>query len=465
MKTTIMIVDDDPDVRQSIMDVFTDEGYEVFGAAGGQGALKIVNQENIDLIFLDIWMPDLDGMQVLQQLKTVRPEIPVIMISGHGTIETAVQSTKLGAFDFIEKPVSLEKLVITAKNALTMYRLQQENLLLKERFQPQPQLIGQSPAMQELQQQIAVVGPTNGWVLITGENGTGKELVARAIHRLSSRADKPFIDVNCAAIPDNLIESELLGHEKGAFTGATNRKKGKFEQAHEGTIFLDEIGDMSLSSQAKILRVLQEQSFSRLGSSKTIAIDVRVIAATNKNLEEEIIQGHFREDLYYRLNVIPMHVPPLRERKDDIPLLAEQFMSHYARKKGETNKQLTPEIMPILQRYNWPGNVRELKNLMERLAIMAPENKISLHDLPLYIKGEESRPGISPGKNDCHLRQFYADHLSDAVSKFEKYYLAEKLKEFDGNISRTAAQIGITRRNLHRKIKALAINSHLRNEQ
>ena len=463
MKTTIMIVDDDRDVRQSIMDVFGDEGYEVYGAGGGQDALDIVNRENIDLIFLDIWMPDLDGMQVLQQLKAIHPEIPVVMISGHGTIETAVQSTKLGAFDFIEKPVSLEKLVITAKNALTMYRLQQENLLLKERFQHEPQLIGQNPAMQKLQQQIAIVGPTNGWVLITGENGTGKELVARAIHRLSHRADKPFVDVNCAAIPENLIESELLGHEKGSFTGATNRKKGKFELAHEGTIFLDEIGDMSLNTQAKILRVLQEQSLSRLGGSRAIAIDVRVIAATNKNLETEIARGNFREDLYYRLNVIPMHVPPLRERQDDIPLLATQFMSHYAREKGEPNKKLTQEIMPVLQQYNWPGNVRELKNLMERLAIMSRQNEISIIDLPRYIRNKENTPSIASEGDDYPSSQFYADLLSDAVSKFEKYYLVKKLNEFDGNISRTATQIGITRRNLHRKIKALSINSHQKN--
>lgn len=460
MKTTIMIVDDDPDVRQSIMDVFADEGYEIFGAAGGREALEKVNQENIDLIFLDIWMPDLDGMQVLQQLKDVHPDIPVVMISGHGTIETAVQSTKLGAFDFIEKPVSLEKLVITAKNALTIYRLKQENLLLKERFQHEPQLTGQSPAMEDLQQQIAVVGPTNGWVLITGENGTGKELVARAIHRLSKRAEKPFVDVNCAAIPENLIESELLGHEKGAFTGATGRKKGKFEQAHEGTIFLDEIGDMSLNTQAKILRVLQEQSLSRLGSSKTISIDVRVIAATNKNLEAEIAQGNFREDLYYRLSVIPMHVPPLRERKDDIPLLAEQFMSHYTLEKGEPDKKLAPELMPVLQRYNWPGNVRELKNLMERLAIMSRRNEISPSDLPEYITGPGKTSDKGTPSTHSSADRFYTDHLSEAVSRFEKYYLTEKLKEFDGNISRTATHIGITRRNLHRKIKALAINSH-----
>jgi two-component system nitrogen regulation response regulator NtrX len=460
MKTSILIVDDDLDVRQSIMDVFSDEGYEVFGAAGGREALTMVNQENIDLIFLDIWMPDLDGMQVLQQLKAVHPDIPVVMISGHGTIETAVQSTKLGAFDFIEKPVSLEKLVITAKNALTIYRLQQENLLLKERFQHEPQLIGQSPAMKELQQQITVVGPTNGWVLISGENGTGKELVARAIHRLSRRADKPFIDVNCAAIPENLIESELLGHEKGAFTGAAGRKKGKFEQAHEGTIFLDEIGDMSLNTQAKILRVLQEQSLSRLGSNKTITIDVRVIAATNKNLEAEIARGNFREDLYYRLNVIPMHIPPLRERQDDIPLLAEQFLSHYAREKGEPHKRMAPEVIPILQQYAWPGNVRELKNLMERLAIMSPKNEISPDDLPHYLKGGGNIASSDAAGDEASISRFCTDQLSDAVSRFEKYYLAEKLKEFDGNISRTAARIGITRRNLHRKIKALNITSH-----
>ena len=463
MKTTILIVDDDLDVRQSIMDVFDDEGYEVLGAGGGQEALNLVNQENIDLIFLDIWMPDLDGMQVLQQLKAAHPEIPVVMISGHGTIETAVQSTKLGAFDFIEKPVSLEKLVITAKNALTMYRLQQENLLLKERFQHQPELIGRSPAMRELQQQIAIVGPTNGWVLITGENGTGKELVARAIHRLSQRADKPFIDVNCAAIPENLIESELLGHEKGAFTGAGKRKKGKFEQAHDGTIFLDEIGDMSLNTQAKILRVLQEQSLNRIGGSRSITIDVRVIAATNKNLEEEIARGNFREDLYYRLNVIPMHVPPLRERQDDIPLLAEQFLFQYARKKGEPSKLLAPEIIPVLQQYSWPGNVRELKNLMERLVIMSQQNEITTNDLPIYMKNKKNISSIASAEDDYPNDQFYADQLSNAVNRFEKYYLTRKLNEFDGNISKTATQIGITRRNLHRKIKALHINSHQKN--
>ncbi|MBN2888724.1 MAG: sigma-54-dependent Fis family transcriptional regulator [Deltaproteobacteria bacterium] len=460
MKTTIMIVDDEPDIRQSLMDVFTDEGYEVIGAENGQEALQLAAQENPDLVFLDIWMPELDGMQALQQLKSTHPEMPVIMISGHGTIETAVQATKLGAFDFIEKPFSLDKLVITTRHALTISRLQQENLLLKERFQEEPKLIGVSPVIQTLQEQIVVIGPTNGWVLITGENGTGKELVARAIHRLSHRRDKQFIDVNCAAIPETLIESELLGHEKGSFTGATERKKGKFELANGGTIFLAEIGDMSLTTQAKILRVLQEQSFSRLGSSKTIAIDVRVIAATNKNLEAEISSGAFREDLYYRLNVIPVHVPPLRERRADIPLLAEQFLHYYAYEKGEPDKHLHPAVMPILQQYPWPGNVRELKNLMERLAIMSMHTEISPDDLPPYLRqGGADSPHADLG-NNAQLHMFLADHLQVAVNRFEKFYLEKKLQEFDGNVSRTATQIGITRRNLHRKIKALAIKPH-----
>ena len=458
MKTSILIVDDEPDIRQSLIDAFTDEGYEAEGAADGQEALRIIAQETPDLVFLDIWMPDLDGMQVLQQLKENNPDLPVIMISGHGSIETAVQATKLGAFDFIEKPFSLEKLVITAQNALTISRLRQENLLLKKQFADKPQIIGNSPAISKLHQQIRIIGPTNGWVLISGENGTGKELVARAIHCYSNRRDKPFIDVNCAAIPENLIESELLGHEKGAFTGATERKKGKFELAHDGTIFLDEIGDMSLNTQAKILRVLQEQSFSRLGSSKTIAINVRVIAATNKNLEEEISKGTFREDLFYRLNVIPVIVPPLRERHEDIPLLAATFLGFYAGERGEPDKQLSPEAMAILQDYNWPGNVRELKNLMERLAIMSPARIITAKDLPAYLRGGDTRPESEAMSKSPGANFLLHDNFGEAVSQFEKFYLAAKLKEFDGNISRTAAKIGVTRRNLHRKIKALGLN-------
>jgi len=454
MKTSILIVDDDLDVRQSIMDVFSDEGYEVFGAAGGREALTMVNQENIDLIFLDIWMPDLDGMQVLQQLKAVHPDIPVVMISGHGTIETAVQSTKLGAFDFIEKPVSLEKLVITAKNALTIYRLQQENLLLKERFQHEPQLIGQSPAMKELQQQITVVGPTNGWVLISGENGTGKELVARAIHRLSRRADKPFIDVNCAAIPENLIESELLGHEKGAFTGAAGRKKGKFEQAHEGTIFLDEIGDMSLNTQAKILRVLQEQSLSRLGSNKTITIDVRVIAATNKNLEAEIARGNFREDLYYRLNVIPIHILPLRERKDDIMPLVDYFQDNLARRMdGYEIKSFSPEAKQAMLHYDWPGNIRELENLVERISVLVDKPVIDIDDLPEYITGNGSV--MAP----VSMKTIFDNGIgfNQAVDQYQRSLISYALNETGWVKARAAELLKMNRTTLVEKIKKMNI--------
>jgi two-component system nitrogen regulation response regulator NtrX len=400
-------------------------------------------------------------MQVLEQLKAARPEVPVIMISGHGTIETAVQSTKLGAFDFIEKPFSLEKLVITAENAITLARLRRENLQLRERFQQETRLIGTSSRITALRKQIEIVAPTNGWVLITGENGTGKELVARAIHRLSPRSDQPFVDVNCAAIPESLIESELLGHEKGAFTGATERKIGKFEQAHGGTIFLDEIGDMSHNTQAKILRVLQEQSFTRLGSSRAITIDVRVITATNKHLETAIAEGSFREDLYYRLNVIPVQVPPLRERREDIPLLAEHFLRLFSgtTNSGGADKRLDPDAMTLLQQYGWPGNVRELKNLMERLAIMVPGTHITAADLPATVRGETGT-STATAPADGTLGEFMADSFAAAVNRFERYYLRAKLQEFDGNVSRTAAAIGTTRRNLHRKIKALGIETH-----
>ncbi|MBN2232561.1 MAG: sigma-54-dependent Fis family transcriptional regulator [Deltaproteobacteria bacterium] len=460
MKTSVLIVDDEPDVRRSLVDIFSDEGYAASGAETGGEAIRLAAAEGFDLVLLDIWLPDTDGLQVLEQLKAARPEMPVIMISGHGTIETAVQSTKLGAFDFIEKPFSLEKLVITAENALTISRLRRENIQLRERFQRESHLIGTSRRIATLREQIGVIGPTNGWVLITGENGTGKELVARAIHRLSPRSGRPFVDVNCAAIPESLIESELLGHEKGAFTGATERKSGKFEQADGGTIFLDEIGDMSLNTQAKILRVLQEQSFTRLGSSRPITIDVRVIAATNKHMETAIEDGTFREDLYYRLNVIPVEVPPLRERPEDIPLLANHFLRRFSGSGNcdGTDKQLDADAMALLQHYAWPGNVRELKNLMERLAIMVPGPRIAAADLPAAMR-EETDTSAATAAAAGGLDEFMAPSFSEAVDRFESHYLRTKLREFDGNVSRTAAAIGITRRNLHRKIKALEIKA------
>ncbi len=455
MKKTILIIDDEPAIRQSMSDIFNDEGYSVICAEDGSQALSLLEKETPDLIFLDIWLPDSDGLKLLPGLKKEHPQVPIIMISGHGTIETAVQATKMGAFDFIEKPLSLDKLVITASNALTISRLQEENVRLKQKYN-ENRLVGNCKSINQLKEQIRIIAPTDGWVLVIGENGTGKELVAREIHRLSSRHERPFVDVNCAAIPDNLIESELFGYEKGAFTGADRRQKGKFEQSHEGTIFLDEIGDMSLNTQAKILRVLQEKSFTRLGSSKNIPINVRIIAATNKDLEEEITQGNFRQDLFYRLNVLPIQVPPLKDRSADIPVLAENFLANYYNNHGGSFKHLAPEVVNQLKNYHWPGNVRELKNLMERLSIMCATELIQISDLPPYLRARKQSE-CSPHDNPSWDILLDSDSLAEAVKNFEKLYITNKLHENDWNISKTATLIGATRRNLHRKINALAI--------
>jgi len=456
MKKTILIIDDEPDICQSMSDIFSDEGYNVMTAGDGNEALEKLEKETPDLIFLDIWLPDSDGLKLLPGLKQEHPQVPVIMISGHGTIETAVQATKLGAFDFIEKPLSLDKLVITASNALTISRLQEENVRLKKKYN-ENRLIGECRPILQLREQIRIIAPTDGWVLIVGENGTGKEMVAREIHRLSNRQNGPFIDVNCAAIPDNLIESELFGYEKGAFTGADRRQKGKFELSDQGTIFLDEIGDMSLNTQAKILRVLQEKTLSRLGNSKPIPIDVRIIAATNKDLEEEIKTGNFRQDLYFRLNVLPIQVPALRDRREDIPLLCETFMTNYYNNHGGTYRHLSPDVIIRLKEYNWPGNVRELKNLMERLSIMCTTELIQINDLPPYLRDlkESGR-----GKAEAHQWSDFleSNSFNDVTKAFEKLYISDKLLKNDWNISKTANLIGMTRRNLHRKINALDIS-------
>ena len=458
MKKTILIIDDEPAIRQSMSAIFSDEGYTVICAEDGTQALGLLEKETPDLIFLDIWLPDSDGLKLLPGLKKEHPQMPIIMISGHGTIETAVQATKMGAFDFIEKPLSLDKLVITASNALTISRLQEENVRLKKKYS-ENRLIGDCKAINQLKEQIRIIAPTDGWVLVVGENGTGKELVAREIHRISSRHERPFIDVNCAAIPDNLIESELFGYEKGAFTGAERRQKGKFEQSHEGTIFLDEIGDMSLNTQAKILRVLQEKTFTRLGSSKNIPIDVRIIAATNKDLEEEISAGNFRQDLFYRLNVLPIQVPPLRDRREDIPILAESFLTNHHNNHGGTFKHLTPEVITQLKNYHWPGNVRELKNLMERLSIMCAEELVQTGDLPPYLRtGSQVAGAGGTHDNPKWNNLLTSGSLNEAVKEFEKLYITNKLLQNDWNISKTATLIGATRRNLHRKISALGIS-------
>ena len=451
MKRTILVVDDEESILQSVTDILEDEGFQVKTAENGEVALSVIREAMPDIVLLDIWMPGMDGIEVLRRAKEEWPFIPVVIMSGHGTIETAVKATKLGAYDFIEKPLSYEELVMTLQNALRFRELQEENVLLRQKVGRVKELTGQSPAMKALKEQIRVVAPTDAWVLIYGENGTGKELVAQTIHRLSSRRNRPMIEVNCAAIPEELIESELFGHEKGAFTGATTMKRGKFDLANGGTLFLDEIGDMSLKTQAKILRILQEQRFERVGGSKTIKVDVRILAATNKDLEKEIEKGRFREDLYYRLNVIPIVVPPLRERKEDIPILVQEFLEEFSRKLGTPQKSMEQEAVQYLMDYDWPGNVRELKNFIERLVILTQKDVIRAGDLLSQFQGRPRQGlGYSPDFMAC-------PDFKTARSMFEREYILRKLEENQGNITKTADAIGIERRHLHRKIKSLGI--------
>jgi len=457
-KKTILIVDDEESILDSVGGILEDEGYKVLTSSGGKECLEILNTGEIpDLVLLDIWMPDIDGIEVLKQIKKYWPFLPVIIMSGHGTVETAVKATKLGAFDFIEKPLSIEPLIVAIENALKFKDLQEENILLKEKTKRKVELTGISKQIKQLKEQIKIVAPTDAWILITGENGTGKEIVAQTIHRLSKRSHKPLVEVNCAAIPDELIESELFGHEKGAFTGAVSMKRGKFDLANGGTLFLDEIGDMALKTQAKILRILQEQKFERVGGSKTISVDVRIIAATNKDLEKEIKKGNFREDLYFRLNVIPIEVPPLRERKEDIPLLINEFLMEYS--KGKT-KKIEEKAVKALCNYDWPGNVRELKNLIERLVILSKSDTIKLEDIPKNIRQKSNyKENFSYKELDFDLSCFYCPNFKQAKSLFEKEYIKKKLKEFGGNIKKTAESIGIERRHLYRKLKSLEIEN------
>ena len=442
----ILVVDDEEGIRRSLSGILSDEGIDITVSSDGEEALTTLKARNdIDLVLLDIAMPGRDGLQILEEIVATWPRLPVLMMSGHGNIDTAVKATKLGAYSFIEKPISIEKLLLNIENALDRFRLEEENRKLRANVVRAHEILGESQAITQVKEQIEIAAPTNGWVLITGENGTGKELVARQIHVQSKRADQPFVEVNCAAIPEELIESELFGHEKGAFTGAIQQKRGRFELADHGTIFLDEIADMSLKTQAKILRILQEHTFERVGGVDTINIDVRVIAATNKNLEKEILDGHFREDLYYRLNVIPFQVPPLRKRREDIPLLVESFVAEFCAESGAKRKTVTLRAMKILESYSWPGNVRELRNLMERLVLMTAGDQIKDTDLPdnlhvssRTIAGEE-------------------ESLEGARKAFEREFLSAKLQENGWNISRTAEAIGIARESLSRKIKAFKI--------
>ena len=449
MRKTILIVDDEESIRQSLGGVLNDEGYEVLAAASGEEALRMIDDEIPSLVLLDIWLPGMDGIEVLTRIRSEYPQVRVIVMSGHGTIETAVKATKLGAFDFIEKPLSLDKVILLVSHALDMVNLEEENILLRQKLGREYELTGESPPISELKETIGIVAHTNAWILIMGENGTGKELVARSVHRQSRRVNKPFIEVNCAAIPEDLIESELFGHEKGAFTGATAKKRGKFDLAHEGTIFLDEVADMSLKAQAKVLRILQEKKFERVGGTRLIPTDVRVLAATNKDLEQEMEAGRFRQDLYYRLNVIPLRVPPLRERREDIPLLVNRFLQDLAQKEGEEQKTMTMAAIGVLMEHPWPGNVRELKNIVERLVIMTPGNVIDARDIPSLNKDAEVVLDSS----------FYdSDSFKAAKVEFEKSYIVKKLREFEGNISKTAEAIGLERSNLHKKIKAYGLD-------
>ncbi len=441
----ILIVDDEDGIRRSLAGILSDEGFDTTPARDGEEALESIEADGVpDLVLLDIAMPGRDGVEILVELRERWPDLPVVMMSGHGTVETAVRTTRHGAYDFIEKPLSIDKVLLTIGHALDQARLARENRELRAQTLRAHEIIGDSPEVAELVKQIEVAAPSNGWVLITGENGTGKELVARQIHARSKRADGPFVEVNCAAIPEELIESELFGHEKGAFTGAVAQKIGKFELAHGGTIFLDEIADMSLMTQAKVLRILQEQNFARVGGTEMHDVDVRVIAATNKDLEEEIAEERFREDLYYRLNVIPFRVPALRERPGDIPILAREFTREFCAEAGMKEKKITARAMRLLQSHTWPGNVRELRNLMERLVIMTPRGSIDVKDLPDVI-----RNGPSAERDDLNL--------DEARRNFEREFLIERLTEHGWNISRTAEAIGLARESLSRKIKAHGI--------
>ena len=458
MSASILIVDDEESILTSLSSILQDEGYEVAVAKNGIEALRVYTMDPPDLMLLDIWMPEMDGMETLRRVRELVPTAQVMMMSGHGSIETAVKAIKLGAYDYIEKPLSLENVTLRVKNALDQYRLEQENRTLRTTVQRKFELVGQSPVMQQLRQLIETAGPTNSRVLIGGENGTGKELVARAIHQHSTRTGRPFVAVNCAAIPETLIESELFGHEKGSFTGATSMKRGQFEQADGGTLFLDEIADMSLSTQAKVLRALQEQQFTRVGGTKLLKVDVRVLAASNKNLLKEIEKGTFRDDLYYRLNVVPIIVPPLRERREDIPLLIRHFMKVHAEEQGLRVKEVSPEAMAVFQQYDWPGNIRELRNLIERLMIMVSgpvidpaQTGLSLQARPVGSTPQPAIPAVNP-----LFTQSY-DSLRDARNAFEKDYIARKLREHHWNISRTAEELKIERSHLHRKIKLLDV--------
>ncbi len=446
MKPRILVVDDESAIRDSMRMILEYEGYDFLGAATGEEGIAVVQRESVDLVFLDIKMPGMDGLETLGRIKSAADSLPVVIISGHGTVATAVEATKLGAFDFIEKPLASERILLTIRNAIGFSRLRDENRNLLRAVEVRHEMVGTSEALRHVVEAVGKAAPTNATVLIRGESGVGKELVARMIHKNSLRRRERFVQVNCAAIPEELIESELFGHEKGSFTGATEKQIGKFEQADRGTIFLDEVGDMSPKTQAKVLRVLQEGEVERLGSARTLKVDVRVIAATNKDLESEIEKGTFREDLFFRLSVIPIHVPPLRERPDDIPLLVRHFADQFGRENNFRPKRFTPEAMDVMQRNRWKGNVRELRNTVERVIIMSPGDSVDVADLPETVR-VDLRPSAPDNGQDRSgtLREF--------KESAERAFLLGKLRENGWNISKTAEAIGTPRSNLYKKLE------------
>jgi two-component system nitrogen regulation response regulator NtrX len=446
MPASILIVDDENGIRESLGAILRDEGYEVETLASGEDCLARLERHKFDLILLDVWLAHMDGLDTLERIQSQDDAPMVVMISGHGNIESAVRATKLGAFDFVEKPLSLEKIVLVVRNALQNLRLEGENRRLRAELEERHQILGGSVPMKALRQQIALTAPTTGRVLIYGESGTGKELVARALHANSTRNEMPFVEVNCAAIPEELIESEMFGHRKGSFTGASEDKVGKFQKADGGTLFLDEVGDMSLKTQSKVLRVLEEQRVEPLGSGKPVTVDVRVIAATNKKLDEEIGRNAFREDLFYRLNVIPFYVPALRERTEDIPILAAHFLKEFCEAYGKKPKEFSGPAREVLLAYPWPGNVRELRNLVERLVIMCPSPRIEPHHLPPELFRGASKSPQKP----------YAS-LQEARSAYEREFVLRKLEENRWNMTKAAAALGLERSHLYRKMRTLGI--------
>ena len=466
-KPRILVIDDEGAIRDSLRMILEYEDYQFVGAASGQEGIATVQRERPDLVLLDIKMPGMDGLEVLRKLHALDETLPVIMISGHGTTATAVEAIRSGAVDFLDKPLSSERVIVTLQNALEQSELRSENRELKLAMESKYEIVGNSTTLRKVLEAVQRAAPTNATVMLLGESGVGKELVARTIHRNSPRAGQRFVQVNCAAIPEELIESELFGHEKGSFTGATEKQIGKFEQADRGTIFLDEVGDMSPKTQAKVLRVLQEQEVERLGSARTIKVDVRVIAATNKDLESAIQRGEFREDLYFRLNVIPIVVPPLRERREDIP----QLVQHFARLTSEEHnlkpKRVEPAAMEALQRYRWRGNIRELRNTVERLMIMSPADAVRLDDLPADVRSGEVRSAI-PADNGRSVQAAAAPvagvsstpaagTLREFKDAAERAYLVQKLRENNWNISKTAEVIDTPRSNLYKKLEQYGI--------